>query len=186
MERWIAPARHAGTSAHLIPATVAKVEVAAAEYRLGAELRRTMLHFVHRSAHVIEAHGLTPERYDLLLAIKGAPDGSQRATIGELASELELAHSSLTQLARRAEDAGLLRREVSRRDARVRYLRLTEQGARQLAGAVADLRPERQRMTEIVQNLSTAPSPLPPPTSDHEEPSPHAKPRSRPLDVLHD
>ena len=142
------------TSGDPIPAPVDNVEITDSEYRLGADLRRTLRHFIHRSAHVIEVHGLTPERYDLLLAIKGAPDGSQRATIGELATELELAHSSVTQLARRAEDTGLLRREVSRHDARVRYLRLTEQGERQLAGAVADLRPERQRLAEIVQKLS--------------------------------
>ena len=136
---------------------MSEIDLQASEYRAAAQLRAGLRHFLQTSAQVLQAHGLTPERYELLLAIKGAADGSERATVGEVTAALGLAHSSATQLARRAEDAGLLRREVSAHDARVRYLRLTDAGERQLAGAVAELHRERERLAEVVARLpSTA------------------------------
>jgi DNA-binding MarR family transcriptional regulator len=54
---------------------------------------------------------------------------------------------------RRVEDAGLLRREVSNDDARVRYLRLTKRGERQLTRAVTDLREERSRLAAVLGQL---------------------------------
>lgn len=128
----------------------------ATEYRTAAALRASLRDFLHSSARVVRAHGLTPERYELLLAIKAA-DGSARVTVGEIAVTLGLAHSSATQLARRAEDAGLLGREVSSRDARVRYLRLTKKGERRLAKAVAELRPERERLAEAIAKVGETP-----------------------------
>lgn len=132
--------------------TVAMV-LAATGVRAAAELRANLRDFMRASDRVLRAHDLTPERYELLLAIKGAPDGSERATVGQLAEALGVAQSSVTQLVRRAEDAGLLRREVSTSDARVRYLRLTSKGERQLAKAIAALGPERERLAEICSRL---------------------------------
>jgi DNA-binding MarR family transcriptional regulator len=120
------------------------------EYRAAADLRARLRGFLQSSERVLRAHALTSERYELLLAIKGAADGSERATVGDLAVVLGVAQSSVTQLIRRAEDAGLVRREVSSRDGRVRYLRLTAEGERQLAGAVVELRPERDRLLQII------------------------------------
>ena len=101
---------------------------------------------------MLQRHGLTPERYELLLAIKAA-DEQHATTVSDLATALGTAQSSVTQLVRRAEDAGLLRREVSSRDARVRYLRLTATAERVLANAVADLHEERARLTQLVRHL---------------------------------
>ena len=39
------------------------------------------------------AAGLTPQRYLLLLMIKGAPDGSEQSTVTELAERLQLAQT---------------------------------------------------------------------------------------------
>jgi DNA-binding MarR family transcriptional regulator len=114
-----------------------------------------MRRFLQASERVLRAHGLTPERYELLLAIKGASEGDERVSVGALAEELGVAQSSVTQLVRRAEDAGLVGREVSSADARVRYLRLTRKGERRLARAVAALRPERARLAEIVARLAS-------------------------------
>jgi DNA-binding MarR family transcriptional regulator len=102
---------------------------------------------------VLRGHGLTTERYELLLVLKSAESGSERVTVSELTSALGVAQSSVTQLVRRSEDAGLLWREVSASDARVRYLRLTKRGERQLAGAVADLGEERDRLAAILSAL---------------------------------
>jgi len=67
-------------------------------------------------------------------------------TVRELAETLQLSPSSATQLVRRAQRIGLVRREVSATDGRVNYLCLTEEGERRLAAAVADLRGERRRL----------------------------------------
>jgi DNA-binding MarR family transcriptional regulator len=130
--------------------TEANGRLSPAEYRDAARLRAGLRQFSHASERVLQKQGLTPERYELLLAIKGTEDGNERATVSELTTTLGVAQSSVTQLVRRVEDAGLLHREVSTSDARVRYLRLTKLGARQLAKAVAGLREERARLTAII------------------------------------
>jgi DNA-binding MarR family transcriptional regulator len=139
------------------------------EYRAAGELRASLRRFAQSSERVLRAQGLTPERYELLLAIKTGED--ERATVGALAQALDVAQSSVTQLVRRTEDAGLLRREVSSADARVRYLRLTKKGERALARAVAGLRPERASLIEITV-------PAQPPQSEHRPYGPGASQRT--------
>ncbi len=112
-----------------------------------------MRQFSQASESTLQLQGLTPERYELMLAIKAAENATERATVSELTVALGVAQSSVTQLVRRAEDAGLVRREVSSTDARVRYLRLSRRGERRLAKAVAELHEERTRLAEIVSQL---------------------------------
>ena len=121
-----------------------------AEYRAAAALRAGLRQFSQASDRVLQKHGLTPERYELLLAIKGTEHANERATVSELTAALGVAQSSVTQLVRRVEDAGLLYREVSTSDARVRYLRLTKLGERQLAKSVAGLREERAQLRSVL------------------------------------
>jgi DNA-binding MarR family transcriptional regulator len=129
--------------------------VSAREYRQAAELRHALNEFLRGSERITRRHGLTSERYQLLLFIKAADDGGgDGPTVTDLASSLELAKSTVTQLVRRAEDLRLVRRELSDRDARVRYLRLTPEGERRLRGAVADLHDERGRLIKLVTRLS--------------------------------
>ena len=123
------------------------------EYRAAAALRAGLRRFSQASEQVLGRHGLTNERYELLLAIKSHEQRSTPATVSELTSTLGVAQVSVTQLVRRVEDAGLLAREVSPTDARIRYLRLTKRGERQLARAVADLAEERTRLTQILSEL---------------------------------
>jgi DNA-binding MarR family transcriptional regulator len=122
------------------------------QYRAAAALRAALRRFSQASERMLQPYRLTTERYELMLAIKAAKN-DERATVSELAVVLGVAQSSVTQLVRRAEDAGLVRREVSATDARVRYLRLSRQGERQLARAVAALHEERTRLAEIVSQL---------------------------------
>jgi DNA-binding MarR family transcriptional regulator len=128
-------------------------EISGAELGDAAELRRALRGFNHASTHVLRRHGLTKERYELLLAIRAAHGGLQRATVAELSADLGLAQSSVTQLARRAQDAGLVSREVSAADGRVHYLVLTAAAEQRLAAAVADLGPERERLIELLRAL---------------------------------
>jgi DNA-binding MarR family transcriptional regulator len=120
------------------------------EYRRAAELRVSLRRFLRTSEQIARKHRLTPQRYALLLMIKGAPDGSERSTVTELAERLQLAQSTVTELVRRAESAGLIRRQPSPRDGRVAYLSLTPEAERRLAGAVGDLGPERRRLTQLL------------------------------------
>lgn len=131
-------------------------EPSAAAYLEAAEIRAQLREFLKSTEQILRAHSLTPERYELLLAIKTAPDGGERATVGWLAQLLGVAQSSVTQLVRRAENARLLRRQVSSKDARVRYLSLTRTGERRLAAALAALAPERTRLAALCAGQPSA------------------------------
>src|SRR5262249_59881062 len=100
--------------------------------------------------------GLTPQRYLLLLMIKGAPDASEQSTVTELADRLQLAQSTVTELVSRAEAAGLIGRAQSPTDARVAFLRLTDEGERRLAGAFTELSTEREQLRAAVAHLDGA------------------------------
>jgi DNA-binding MarR family transcriptional regulator len=121
--------------------------VAVAEFRAG--LRR----FLRRSERVARNCGLTPQRYLLLLMVKGAADGSERSTVTELSERLQLAQSTVTELVSRAEDAGLLQREQSQSDARVAHLRLSVEGERRLLQAFTGLATERAQLREAFTHL---------------------------------
>jgi DNA-binding MarR family transcriptional regulator len=125
----------------------------AAVVRLAA-FRAALRSFLHESERVARASGLTPQRYLLLLMIKGAPDGSEQATVTELMERLRLAQSTVTELVSRAEKAGLLEREASTIDARVAHLRLTEEGERRLARVFTHLEVEREQLQDAFAKLS--------------------------------
>lgn len=101
-----------------------------------AAFRAHLRSFLRHNERTCREWGLTPQRYLLLLAIKGAPDGSERLSLTEAAERLQLSRNTVTELCTRAETAGLLRREPSQTDARVVYLRVTEEGERRLTGVV--------------------------------------------------
>lgn len=121
------------------------------EYQAAASLRAGLRRFSQAGDQVLRQHGLTSERYELLLAIKAMQEDGLPATVSELAAVLGVAQVSVTQLVRRVEDAGLLSREVSPADARIRHLKFTRRGERQLARAVTALAEERARLTRIIQ-----------------------------------
>ena len=85
--------------------------------------------------------------------IKGAPSGREQSTVTELAERLQLAQSTVTELVRRAEEAGLVEREQSRKDARVAHLRLTEEGERRLMQSFTELANERAQLAAAVAHL---------------------------------
>jgi len=121
-----------------------------AEYQHAAGLRAALRGFLRRGEEIARAHGLTPQRYLLMLMIHGAPDGSQQATVSDLANRLALAQSTVTELIDRSEAAGLVTRNASATDGRVVYVRLTPEGERRLAPAVTGLRAERAALREVV------------------------------------
>ena len=118
-----------------------------------AALRETLRAFLRESELIAKASGLTPQRHLVLLMIKGAPDGSERSTVSELAARLRLAQQTVTDLVARAEQAGLIAREPSETDARVSVLRLTPEGERRLARSVHQHKTERKQLREMLGAL---------------------------------
>jgi DNA-binding MarR family transcriptional regulator len=118
-----------------------------------ADFRAALRSFLRKSERVARQSGLTPQRYLLLLMIKGAPDGSSQSTVTELARRLQLAQSTVTELVSRAEESGLIERRQSGRDGRVAYLRLTEEGERRLHLSFTGLDTERQQLRDAVDHL---------------------------------
>lgn len=127
--------------------TSAVIEVAA--------FRAALRSFLGDSDRLARASGLTPQRHLLLLMIKGAPDGSERATVTELVDRLQLAQNTVTELVQRAEKLGLIEREPSVTDGRVAHLRLTAEGERRLAEAFTKHDVARAQLRRVISDLDT-------------------------------
>jgi DNA-binding MarR family transcriptional regulator len=118
-----------------------------------ADFRAAIRHFLRQSERIARQCGLTPQRYSLLLMIKGSPTGNEQSTVTELSERLQLAQSTVTELVRRAEEAGLVEREQSRQDARVAHLRLTTEGDRRLMLSFTALAKERDQLAAAFSYL---------------------------------
>jgi DNA-binding MarR family transcriptional regulator len=114
-----------------------------------AEFRACLRAFLRHSEHVARHWGLTPQRYALMLAIKGAPDGEEQLTVSELADRLQLSRNSVTELVNRAEEIGLVRRTQADHDQRVVYLTLTPEGERRLMGALVENEDARRDLARV-------------------------------------
>ncbi len=98
------------------------------EYRSLAEFRYQIRRFLGFSEEQVRASGMEPQQHQLLLAVKGLPDGVT-ATIGELAERLQLRHHSTVELVNRLEKLGYVERAASREDRRQVIVHLTHSGA---------------------------------------------------------
>ena len=105
---------------------------------------------MRESERIARQSGLTPQRYLLLLMIKGAPDRSEESTVTDLSRRLQLAQSTVTELVSRAEESGLVERRQSGADGRVAHLRLTREGERRLELSFTALETERRQLREAV------------------------------------
>lgn len=116
-----------------------------------ADFRAGVRRFLRETERIARASGLTPQRYLLLLMIKGSP--GEHSTVTDLAERLQLAQSTVTELVHRAEEIGLVEREQADHDGRVAYLCLTDEGERRLARSFTSLESERRRLREVVDRL---------------------------------
>ncbi|HEY5294388.1 MAG TPA: MarR family transcriptional regulator [Gaiellaceae bacterium] len=121
-----------------------------------AEFRAGLRAFMHRSEEIAQSWGLTPQRYLLLLTIKGAADGSERLSFTQISRRLYLSRNTVTELCQRAEEAGLIRRERSDSDQRVVYLRLTDEGDRRLTGVLLESDRLRRELDKTFRRLSAS------------------------------
>jgi DNA-binding MarR family transcriptional regulator len=130
-------------------------DLSAAEAVPVAEFRAALRGFLRTSERNARAAGLTPQRYLLLLMIKGAPNQSEQSTVTELAERLQLAQSTVTELVSRAEEIGLVERERSSDDGRIAILRLAPEGERRLAQVFTSNERERQALSQAFEQLQS-------------------------------
>jgi DNA-binding MarR family transcriptional regulator len=118
-----------------------------------ADFRAALRVFLRKAERNARKAGLTPQRYLLLLMIKGAPNGHESSTVTELAERLQLAQSTVTELVSRAEEIGLVERAQSDSDGRVTNLRLTPEGERRLTLAFMTNEQERDELRAAIAHL---------------------------------
>jgi DNA-binding MarR family transcriptional regulator len=116
---------------------------ALARFRFGI---RSYLRF---SEETVRRHGLTPQQYQLMLALKGFP-GRDWAVVRELADRLQLRHHSVVELVNRAQRQGLVDRTRDPDDARAVRVVLTRAGEQLLGRLSALHRDELRRMDAVL------------------------------------
>jgi DNA-binding MarR family transcriptional regulator len=98
-----------------------------AGYEALAELRYQIRRFLHFSEQASRKAGLEPQQHQLMLTLKGLPEGT-RPRIRELADRLQIQHHSAVELANRLAACGYVRRQRTDEDRREVLLSLTSKG----------------------------------------------------------
>ena len=130
-------------------------EISISEYRALAEFRYQLRRFLRFSEQAARAAGLEPQQHQLLLAIKGLPEGKQ-ATVGTLAERLQIEHHSTVELIDRLVERGFIQRTRDEADQRRVLITLTPQGKEVLRKLSLSHRAElRSAGSALVQSLST-------------------------------
>jgi DNA-binding MarR family transcriptional regulator len=103
-----------------------------ADYRALAEFRYQIRNFLAFSERAVQGSGLERGQYQLMLAIKGMPEG-MRPRIRDLAHRLRIQHNSAVELINRLEAGGYVHRQRAEDDRREVLLALTGKGEKVLA-----------------------------------------------------
>ena len=135
------------------------VSEARAEIEQAAKFRAELRRFLSRSDEASAEAGLTPQRFDLLLAIN---DAGGEATINELCAHLEMRQTAVTELVKRAQEAGLVTRTQSTVDRRVVLVRSTSDADARFERGFAALEVDRPGLVAALERLkSTLEPPAP-------------------------
>ena len=102
-------------------------EISAAGYRRLAEFRYRIRQFLHLSEEAARSKDIEPQQHQVLLAIKGLPEGS-RPTVRTLSERLCLRHHSTVELIDRLVEQGAVARRHSDQDRREVLIELTPHG----------------------------------------------------------
>ena len=123
------------------------------DYDALACFRYALRKFLRFSKTTLEAHELTPEQYEALLALK-AFGSSTGLTIGELSERVQVKHHTAVSLVAKLVARKLVSRKSRARDRRHVHLTLTAAGNSVLARMAAIHRQEiRMRSIEIIAAL---------------------------------
>jgi DNA-binding MarR family transcriptional regulator len=121
------------------------------DYRTLAGFRYALREFVRYSERAAEVAGLTARQHQALLAIRAGPERS--LYVGELAERLFLRPHSASELVRRMEEQGLVRREPGAADRRQVRLMLSERGETMLEQLSRSHRAELRRLRPMLREL---------------------------------
>lgn len=102
-------------------------DISTAGYRQLAEFRYRIRQFLRFSEEAARSEGIEPQQHQLLLAIKGLPEG-MRPTITALSERLCLRHHSTVELVDRLMERGALTRRPSDQDHREVLVEVTPHG----------------------------------------------------------
>jgi len=128
--------------------------LSAREFEALAELRYQIRRFLRFSEDQARANGIEPQQHQLLLAIKGLPDGV-KPTIGELAERMMIRHHSAVELVNRLVERGVAERTHAETDHREVLVRLTKEGEKLLHNlSVAHHEELRSAGPELMKTLS--------------------------------
>lgn len=111
-----------------------------ADYRALAGFRYQLRRFIAFSEAAARAVGLEPRQHQLLLALRGLPEGAE-PSVQTLAERLVLRHHTVVELLDRLEAARLIRRVRTAEDRRRSRIAVTDRGTtllRRLATAHLD------------------------------------------------
>jgi DNA-binding MarR family transcriptional regulator len=120
-----------------------------ADFEALARFRFGIRRYLRFSEETVRRHGVTPQQYQLMLALKGFP-GRDWAVVRELAERLQLRHHSVVELVDRASTLGLVQRGPDPDDARAVRVGLTAAGEQQLGRLSALHRDELRRMDAVL------------------------------------
>jgi DNA-binding MarR family transcriptional regulator len=119
------------------------------DYKSLAELRHQIRRFLHFSEQAARNMRLEPRQHQLLLAIKGLPDGV-RPRIGEFAERLQIQHHSAVELVNRLSRGGYVRRLAGPEDRREVLVTLTAKGEQVLRALSVEHREELRQQGPIL------------------------------------
>ena len=131
------------------------MELSTHEFQELAEFRFQIRRFLRFSEDQARASGIEPQQHQLLLAIKGLPDG-MKPTIGELASRMLIRHHSAVELVNRLAEFGAVERVQADEDRREVLVRLTKMGEKLLLSlSIAHHSELREHGPELMNALKT-------------------------------
>ena len=141
------PSRNGQNTDTTAPASASEARLTKSEYERLANLRYVLRRFARLTELEARKVGLTPQQYQLLLAIKGFP-GRDWVSITELAERLQIRHNAVIGLVNRAVQHNLVRRDhdPEHPDRRIVKVSLTPEAETCLRKLATALRSERQRV----------------------------------------
>jgi len=98
-----------------------------ADYRALAGFRHQLRRFIAFSETAARAVGLEPRQHQVLLALRGLPEGTE-PSVQALAERMVLRHHTVVELLDRLEAAKLIRRGRTVEDRRRSHIAVTSQG----------------------------------------------------------
>lgn len=126
------------------------------EYQAMAELRYHIRRFLRFSENAARQAGIEPRQHQLLLAVKGLPDG-MKPTVGVLAERMQLQHHSAVGLVDRLVERGWLVRLRAADDKRRVLIKLTREGEKSLRKLslhhLQELQSAGPRFVRVLQSL---------------------------------